>query len=202
MYNKCKKCGKTIIEDFSNPNVHYSGGLDICITCTNEDSINLPKQESKYCPQCGKSLNNGEIYYEMCDSCKHSWYRQRQMIDKNGELIEEGDTLLSDDGYYVKVIKDGNEYCGRLICDENHSCKNVDYSINNGIGHLKVDISKYTCIYEELPPSKVDLEVLDSEGNINHVYRCGCSPTCREWRCSTSGYGICIKVIWWRKYEK
>jgi len=33
MYNSCKWCGESIIENLSNPAIHYSGGSDFCIDC-------------------------------------------------------------------------------------------------------------------------------------------------------------------------
>jgi hypothetical protein len=62
------------------------------------------------------------------------------MKDKNGKEIEIGDTLHSDWGYDVIATKHSNidELIGMLVCDDNHSCKNIPYSLNNGEGHTVI----------------------------------------------------------------
>jgi hypothetical protein len=35
----------------------------------------------------------------------------------------------------VIVYEDNGNYYGKLICDDNHSCKNIPYSLNNGKGY-------------------------------------------------------------------
>lgn len=60
-------------------------------------------------------------------------------LDDNNEKIYVGDTLLSEYGYKVLVVKNGNNsYSGKLVCDENHPCKNIPYSLNKGKGYIKV----------------------------------------------------------------
>ena len=59
--------------------------------------------------------------------------------DDNGSKIFIGDKLRSEWGYDVIVVKDEDgDYTGKLICDENHTCKNIPYALNNGNGYAKV----------------------------------------------------------------
>lgn len=59
--------------------------------------------------------------------------------DDNGSKILIGDKLRSEWGYEVIVVKDEDgDYTGKLICDENHTCKNMLYALNNGNGYTKV----------------------------------------------------------------
>lgn len=57
------------------------------------------------------------------------------LFDDNNKPIKVGDKLKSEWNYIVVVCKDidGDLY-GKLICDENHSCKDIPYSLNNGSG--------------------------------------------------------------------
>ena len=41
-------------------------------------------------------------------------------------------------GYEVIVKKDVNYY-GELVCDENHSCKDIPYALNEGFGYTKIN---------------------------------------------------------------
>lgn len=56
--------------------------------------------------------------------------------DDSGNKIYVGDTLLSKWNYKVIVVQDedGN-YNGKLVCDDNHSCKNIPYALNKGKGY-------------------------------------------------------------------
>lgn len=59
--------------------------------------------------------------------------------DDNKEPIYIGDELKSEWGYYVIVVKGKyGSYSGKLVCDENHSCANIPYSLNKGKGYIKV----------------------------------------------------------------
>jgi hypothetical protein len=68
------------------------------------------------------------------------------LIDKN--ISKEGEygsyTLLAagatwnDSTSYSRREKDKKQYCGKLVCDENHSCKNIPYALNKGKGYNKI----------------------------------------------------------------
>ena len=58
--------------------------------------------------------------------------------DDNNRQIFVGDKLKSEWGYEVIVIKSDNDYSGKLVCDENNSCRNIPYHLNKGKGHIKV----------------------------------------------------------------
>ena len=58
--------------------------------------------------------------------------------DDNKQPILVGDKLKSEWGYEVIVVKDSDGYSGKLVCDENHSCKNIPYALNEGKGHSKI----------------------------------------------------------------
>ncbi len=52
------------------------------------------------------------------------------IYDNNGIEIEVGDILHSEWGYDVIVKQDEEgDYYGALVCEDNHSCKNIPYSI-------------------------------------------------------------------------
>lgn len=58
--------------------------------------------------------------------------------DDNGNAINVGDKLKSKYGYEVIVVSDNEGYSGKLVCDNNHSCKNISYALNNGEGYTKI----------------------------------------------------------------
>lgn len=60
-------------------------------------------------------------------------------FDDNGKSIYVGDRLKSEWGYEVIVEMIDGEYVGKLVCDENHSCKDIPYSLNKGKGCCKVE---------------------------------------------------------------
>jgi len=61
-------------------------------------------------------------------------------FDDNSQPIHVGDTLQSEWNYKVIVIKDSDgDYTGKLVCDDNHSCKDIPYGLNDGKGYIKID---------------------------------------------------------------
>lgn len=60
--------------------------------------------------------------------------------DDNKKPIHVGDKLKSEWGYEVIVVvdEDGNDYSGKLVCDESHSCKDIPYALNKGKGYKVV----------------------------------------------------------------
>ena len=74
-----------------------------------------------------------EIYTLLSDELFTGYY------DDNHKQILEGDKLRSEWGYEVIVIKDEDgDYVGKLICNENHTCKNMPYALNDGNGYVKI----------------------------------------------------------------
>ena len=62
-------------------------------------------------------------------------------FDDNNKPIFVGDRLKSEWGYEVIVVKDENgSYSGKLVCDNNHSCKNIPYALNKGKGYNKLNM--------------------------------------------------------------
>lgn len=56
--------------------------------------------------------------------------------DDNGIPIFLGDTLLSKYKYQVVVeIRENGDYYGRLVCKDDHSCKDIPYALNGGRGY-------------------------------------------------------------------
>lgn len=61
------------------------------------------------------------------------------MTDDAGTAINVGDTLRSQDGYSVVVCADTDgSFFGRLVCEEDHSCRDIPYGLNGGAGHVVV----------------------------------------------------------------
>jgi hypothetical protein len=59
--------------------------------------------------------------------------------DENRSKIYLYDKLRSEWNYDVIVHKDENgDYYGKLVCDKNHSCKDIPYALNSGKGHIKI----------------------------------------------------------------
>ncbi len=59
--------------------------------------------------------------------------------DDNNQPILVGDKLKSEWGYEVIVLKDNDgDYSGKLVCHNNHSCKNIPYDLNKGEGYSKI----------------------------------------------------------------
>jgi hypothetical protein len=60
--------------------------------------------------------------------------------DDKGQKIFVGDILLSEWNYLVMVYQDKDNYSfvGSLICEIEHSCRNIPYSLNSGQGYIKV----------------------------------------------------------------
>ena len=63
--------------------------------------------------------------------------------DDNDNPINVGDKLRSVWGYFVTVVenpdKEGHFYC-KLVCEDDHSCKDIPYSL--GGGYVKVNLSR------------------------------------------------------------
>ena len=58
------------------------------------------------------------------------------MVDDLGTAIFVGDTLQSVDGYQVVVsVGEDSEFYGKLVCDDDNSCKDIPYHLNSGRGH-------------------------------------------------------------------
>lgn len=58
-----------------------------------------------------------------------------RFYDDNKQPIFVGDKLKSEWGYEVIVTEDeGGDYFGKLVCDDNHSCRNIPYALNEGNG--------------------------------------------------------------------
>lgn len=78
--------------------------------------------------------------------------------DDNNKPIYVGDKLKSIWNYEVIVVKNGeHEYSGKLVCDENHTCKDIPYALNKGKGFAKATMVTMT------GKTKVFLEVVDGE---------------------------------------
>lgn len=60
------------------------------------------------------------------------------LYDDNGSPINIGDKLISIYEYEVIVMKDKEDYYGKLVCMSGHSCENIPYALNNGKGYSKV----------------------------------------------------------------
>ena len=74
-----------------------------------------------------------EIYTLLSDELFTGYY------DDNNNPLLVGDALKSEWGYEVIVEKDEDgDYSGKLVCEENHSCKNIPYGSNSGKGYIKV----------------------------------------------------------------
>lgn len=59
--------------------------------------------------------------------------------DDNKEPIFVGDKLKSKWNYEVIVVKnEDGTYHGKLVCDDNHSCKNIPYALNKGKDYIKI----------------------------------------------------------------
>ena len=60
-------------------------------------------------------------------------------FDDANNPIFVGDKLKSEWNYEVLVVKDEDgDYSGKLVCDNNHSCKNIPYALNKGKGYSKI----------------------------------------------------------------
>ena len=57
------------------------------------------------------------------------------LYDDNNKPIYVGSKLKSEWGYKVIVYKHGDDYSGKLVCDDNHSCNHIPYALNDGQGH-------------------------------------------------------------------
>ena len=68
----------------------------------------------------------------LCDDNFTGYY------DDGNKPIFVGDKLKSEWNYEVIVVKDESGYSGKLVCDDNHSCKNIPYALNKGKGYSKI----------------------------------------------------------------
>ena len=61
-------------------------------------------------------------------------------FDDTNKSIFVGDKLRSEWNYDIIVVKDKDgDYSGKLVCDTNHSCKNMTYALNEGKGYIKIE---------------------------------------------------------------
>lgn len=90
------------------------------------------------CSDCRTSNLSGSVFEVKEISTLYLNYTG--YVDDNDEPIFIGDRLKSKYGYEVTVVRDDDtgEYYGRLVCDDNHTCKDIPYSINKGKGHTKI----------------------------------------------------------------
>lgn len=51
---------------------------------------------------------------------------------RDGSPIRIGDVILSEWGYTVTVVLDGDKAVGRLVCGPDHSCANITYALEGG----------------------------------------------------------------------
>lgn len=58
--------------------------------------------------------------------------------DDNKQPIFVGDKLKNEWDYEVIVVKDDDDYIGKLVCDDKDSCKNIPYALNKGKGYIKI----------------------------------------------------------------
>jgi len=80
----------------------------------------------------GQKNKSNELYTLLANENFTGFY------DDNKQPILVGDKLKSEWGYEVIVVEDEDGYSGKLVCDENHSCKNIPYALNEGKGHSKI----------------------------------------------------------------
>jgi hypothetical protein len=74
-----------------------------------------------------------------------------KFYDDQRNKIYVGDLLYCNDGYFViaQEYEDSpNNFYGKLVCHENHSCKNIGYCLNKGINHLKCSKNQMVIEYE------------------------------------------------------
>ena len=64
------------------------------------------------------------------------------ICDSKGMPIFVGDTLESKWSYRVIVYKENGEFLGKLVCDADHPCANIPYSLGNGEDYTFVPPSK------------------------------------------------------------
>lgn len=61
------------------------------------------------------------------------------IVDAHGNAVYAGDVLQSNDGYAVIVKRaDDGSFYGKLVCDADHSCKDIPYALNDGKDYVKV----------------------------------------------------------------
>jgi hypothetical protein len=65
------------------------------------------------------------------------------MKDDTHKTIKVGDILRSKWGYRV-IVKYNSDlgFYGKLICDKNHPCAKIPYHLNNGKGHIIINVKK------------------------------------------------------------
>ena len=58
-------------------------------------------------------------------------------FDDWGHPIYEGDKLYSEWDFYVIVCCDENDhFYGKLVCNDDHSCKDIPYDLSDGRGFV------------------------------------------------------------------
>jgi hypothetical protein len=57
---------------------------------------------------------------------------KRTIMDKNGCVLKPGDKVHDKWGFDLTVhYTDAMGWYGMLICEDNHSCKNIPYALNS-----------------------------------------------------------------------
>lgn len=70
-------------------------------------------------------------------------HKSTGMFDDNKNPIFVGDTLRSEHGYDVVVSELDGDFFGKLICEDNHTCKDIPYALNGGKGYLKTNYFRF-----------------------------------------------------------
>lgn len=66
-------------------------------------------------------------------------HKSTGLFDDNKNPIFVGDTLKSEHGYEVVVSELDGDFFGKLVCDDNHTCKDIPYALNRGNSYTKVN---------------------------------------------------------------
>ena len=57
----------------------------------------------------------------------------RNILEKNGTSLHEGDRVHDDDGFdlIVRRYADGSGWYGQLVCEPTHSCASIPYYLDS-----------------------------------------------------------------------
>ena len=104
---------------------------------------NYTSERQYVCPKCGSTdVVNWTYRTELlCHECDHFWVNDyfTGFFDDYDRAFFVGDKLKNEYGFEVIVVKDEDgDYSGKLVCDDEHHCKDIPISLNQGKGYRKI----------------------------------------------------------------
>ena len=79
-----------------------------------------------------------ELKVRYTKTLEKSMRKSTGLFDDNGTELFVGDFVRSEWNYDLEILEDYHGFYGRLVCEPEHSCATIPYSLCNGRGHGEI----------------------------------------------------------------